>query len=113
MDVLYALEKATAAEILERLPDPPGYSAVRATLRILEHKGHIRHQEEGLRYAYMPVISKETARRSAWKHLIRTFFEGSAIDAVSAFIDESGSRLSKEELDRLARLIDKARKEGR
>jgi predicted transcriptional regulator len=113
MDVLYAAEWLTAAEVRERMPDPPSYSAVRAQLRILEDKGHVRHEERGPRYVYSPVVSRAKARKSALKALVHTFFDGSPEQAVAALIDESRSRLGKAELDRLADLIAQARKEGR
>jgi predicted transcriptional regulator len=113
MEVLYAADGLTAAEVRERMPDPPGYSAVRALLRILETKGHIRHEERGPRYVYSPVVSRAKARRSALKALVHTFFDDSPEQAVAALIDESRARLGAAELDRLAELIAAARKEGR
>jgi predicted transcriptional regulator len=113
MEVLYAAEGLTAAEVRERMPDAPGYSAVRALLRILEDKGHIRHEERGPRYVYSPVVSRAKARKSALKSLVQTFFDGSPEQAVAALIDESRSKLGTAELDRLAHLIAEARKEGR
>ena len=113
MDVLYRLGRATAAEIHQSIPDPPSYSAVRAMLRILEAKGHIRHEAQDLRYVYLPVVAREKARRSAVKHLLQTFFEGSPEEAVATLLDVSAGDLSREELDRMAALIEKARKEGR
>lgn len=113
MEVLYAAEGLTAAEVRERMPDPPGYSAVRAQLRILEEKGHIRHEERGPRYVFSPVISRAKARKSALKALVQTFFDGSPEQAVAALIDDSRSKLGAAELDRLAALIAEARKEGR
>jgi BlaI family transcriptional regulator, penicillinase repressor len=113
MDVLYRLGKATAAEIHRDLPDPPSYSAVRAMLRVLEEKGHIRHEAQDLRYVFMPVVAREKARRSALKHLLDTFFEGSPAQAMATLLDVSASDLSPEEFDRLTALIEKARKEGR
>lgn len=113
MEVLYASDALTAAEVRERMPDPPGYSAVRALLRILEEKGHIRHEERGPRYVYSPVVSRAKARKSALKQLVQTFFDGSPEQAVAALIDESRSKLGAAELDRLAELIAEARKEGR
>ena len=113
MDVLYRLGRATAAEIHESIPDPPGYSAVRAMLRVLEEKGHIRHEEKDLRYVFLPVVPREKARRSAVAHMLETFFDGSAEQAVATLLDVSARNLSKEKLDRLASLIEQARKEGR
>jgi BlaI family penicillinase repressor len=113
MDIIYARGQATAAEVLEGLPDPPGYSAVRAMLRVLEEKGHLRHEPRGPRYVFLPTVPREKARRSALKQLLRTFFDDSTEQAVAALLDLSASKLSGDELDRLARLIDEARREGR
>jgi predicted transcriptional regulator len=113
MDVLYRLGRATAAEILENLPDPPGYSAVRAMLRVLEEKKHIRHEEKDLRYVFMPVVTRDKARRSAVRYMLDTFFDGSPEQAVATLLDVSGATLSTDEFDRLAELIEKARQEGR
>lgn len=113
MEVLYAAEGLTAAEVRERMPEPPGNSAVRALLRILEDKGHVRHEERGPRYVYTPVVSRARARRSALKALVATFFDGSPEQAVAALIDESRTKLGAAELDRLAALIADARKAGR
>ncbi len=113
MEILYGATGLTAAEVRERMPDPPGYSAVRALLRILEEKGHVRHEERGPRYVFSPVVSRAKARRSAMKALVETFFGGSPEQAVAALIDESHAKLSNAELDRLAALIAAARKEGR
>jgi len=112
MDILYQRGKATAQEILDAMPDPPTYSAVRAKLRVLEEKGHIRHKEEGLRYVYLPVVGRETARASALRHMVSTFFQGSVQDTVAALLDLSSANLKGEELDRIADLIEQARKEG-
>jgi predicted transcriptional regulator len=111
MDILYRRGRATAAEIHEALPDPPTYSAVRAKLRVLEEKGHVRHEEEALRYVYVPTVARDTARRSALRHLVSTFFEGSVEQAVAALVDLSASNLSREELDRISNLIEEAKKE--
>jgi predicted transcriptional regulator len=113
MDALYAAEGLTAAEVRARMPEAPSYSAVRALLRILEDKGHIRHEERGPRYVYSPVVSRAKARRSALKSLVRTFFDDSPEQVVAALIDESRGKLGPAELDRLAKLIAEARKEGR
>ena len=110
MDILYQKGRATAAEIQEALPDPPTYSAVRAKLRVLEEKGHIRHEEEALRYVFAPTASRAQATRSALAHLVDTFFEGSTELAVAALLD---GKLSHQELDRLSILIQAAKKEGR
>jgi predicted transcriptional regulator len=111
MDVIYARGQATAADVVTDLPDAPSYSAVRALLRILEEKGHLRHQQEGTRYIYLPMVPRDRARRSAMRNLVRTFFDGSAAQAAAALLDQA--KLSDEEFDRLAALIAKARKEGR
>jgi predicted transcriptional regulator len=113
MEVIYRRGQATSAEVLEDLPDPPSYSAVRAMLRILEEKGHLRHEQEGPRYVFLTTVPREQARRSALKQLVRTFFEGSTEQAVAALLDLSSRKLSDAELDRLARVIDRARQEGR
>lgn len=111
MDILYSLGRATAAEVLERLPDPPSYSAVRAMLRILEEKGHLAHAQDGPRYVYAPTVAPEQARKTALRHVLGTFFDGSPARAMAALIREGD--LSDSELDRLAGLIDDARREGR
>ena len=111
MDVIYRMKRATAALILSELPDPPSYSAVRAMLRVLEEKGHLRHEEQGARYVFLPTVPREKARRSALKQLVRTFFDDSTEQAVAALLDLRTARLSSEELNRLAKLIDDARKE--
>ena len=113
MDIIYQLAQATAAEVLENLPDPPSYSAVRAMLKILEDKGHLRHKQQGPRYVFLPKVSREKAKRSAVKHLLQTFFDGSAASAVATLLDVSRSDLSNADLDRLNRLISQAQKEGR
>ncbi len=113
MDVVYRHGEATAAEVLDGLADPPSYSAVRAHLRILEDKGHLAHTQDGPRYVYHPTVAPEKARRSALRHVVRTFFDGSAEQAVAALLDEGGKSLSDGELDRLASLIENARTEGR
>ena len=110
MDVLYRLGRATAHEVLDALPGRPTSSTVRTQLRVLEEKGHVRHEEEGLRYVYVPAVPRHTARRSALKHLVDTFYEGSTAKVVQALI--GNERLPDEELDRIAALVDKARKEG-
>ena len=110
MDILYSRGRATAAEIHEAMADPPTYSAVRAKLRVLEEKGHVRHEEEALRYVYLPTVARDTARRSALRHMVSTFFEGSVEEAVAALLDLSAARLSEEELDRIATLVKQAGK---
>ena len=112
MDILYARGRATAAEIHEALPDAPTYSAVRAKLRVLEEKGHVRHEEEALRYVYVPTLARETARRSALRHVVSTFFEGSVEQAVAALLDLSSAKLTDRELDRIAGLVEEAKKES-
>ena len=111
MDVVYQRGEATAAEVLDALPDPPSYSAVRALLRVLEGKGHVRHRRQGPRYVFLPTVARETARRSALARVVQTFFDGSNQAAVAALIDQSS--LSRADLDRLEHLIDRARQEGR
>jgi predicted transcriptional regulator len=113
MDILYRESRATAGEVLERLPDPPGYSAVRAMLRVLENKGHLTHVLEDGRYVYQPVLPREKARKSALKNLLQTFFDGSPEKAVAALLSDSKSRLTENEVENLTRLIAEARKEGR
>ena len=112
LDILYQRGQATAAEVQSALPEPPSYSAVRALLRILEEKGHVRHEQDGPRYVYLPTVPRDNAQRSAMRHLLQTFFEGSAEQAISALLDDSSAKLSPAELDRLARMIDTARKSG-
>jgi len=113
LDILYTRGRATAAEILESLPDPPSYSATRALLRVLEQKGHVRHEEDGPRYVFLPRVSRQRASVTALRHVLNTFFDGSAVAAATALVDGSASKLSAEELDRLEALIEKARKEGK
>jgi len=110
MDILYRRGRATAAEIHEAMADAPTYSAVRAKLRVLEEKGHIRHQEEALRYVYLPTVTRDSARRSALRHVVSTFFEESVEDAMAALLDLSAAKLKDEDLDRIARMIEQARK---
>jgi predicted transcriptional regulator len=112
MDVLYRVGKASAAEVRASLPSPPSDSAVRALLRILEEKGHIRHDLDGPRYVYIPTVKRDTAKRSALEHLVNTFFDGSASQVMAALL-ESPRDLGDEELARLRRLIDAAKKEGK
>jgi BlaI family penicillinase repressor len=112
MDILYQRGRASGAEIHAALPDRPSYSAVRAKLRVLEEKGHARHEEEALHYVYLPTVPRERAKRSALSHMLDTFFEGSTEQAVAALLDLSSAKLSGEELDRLARLIAEAKAKG-
>jgi predicted transcriptional regulator len=113
MDIIYELKEATASQVLERLPSPPGYSAVRALLRVLEQKGHLSHRQDGPRYVFTPTLPRERARRSALRHLLKTFFDNSTEDAVAALLNISEDNLSAEDLQRLAELIEKAQREGR
>jgi predicted transcriptional regulator len=113
MDAVYRLGQATAADVLENMPDPPGYSAVRTMLRLLEEKGYLRHDQDGPRYVYVPTLSRDKARESALKQLVQTFFDNSTEQTVAALLDMSKSKMSGEELERLSKLIEKDRKEGR
>ena len=113
MDSVYRRGRATAAEVLEDLPDPPSYSAVRTMLRLLEEKGHLEHQQDGPRYVYLPMVPRENARKTALQHLVSTFFNGSAEQAMAALLELNDSELTEEQLDRLKRLIEDARTEGR
>ncbi|MDD8015700.1 MAG: BlaI/MecI/CopY family transcriptional regulator [Acidobacteriota bacterium] len=113
MDIIYALDGATALQVLERLPVPPCYSAVRALLRILERKGHLTHHREGPRYVFSPVLPREKARKSALRHLVKTFFDDSAEDVVAALLDISEAGLTEDEYRRLLELVNRARREGR
>ena|SRR2546429_2197558 len=112
MDILFRRGRATASEVMADLSGDPSYSTVRTQLRVLEEKGHVRHEEEGLRYVYVPVVARHTARKSALKHLLDTFFDGSTEKAVAALLGGEATRLSEAEFDRLAELIARARKEG-
>jgi BlaI family penicillinase repressor len=113
MDVLHRLQRASAAQVQLEMPDPPSYSAVRAHLRILEDKGHIRHIVDGPRYLFEPTAEREKGRASAVRHLVRTFFDGSTEDAMVALLDASDTKLSKKQKDDLFKRIAEARKEGR
>lgn len=113
MDVLHARGQATAAEVLAALPDPPSYSAVRALLRILEEKGHVRHHRDGARYVYLPRVSKEAARKSALRRVVSTFFQGSVTQAMAALLESSDAEISDSELEKLQQIIKQAKKEGR
>jgi predicted transcriptional regulator len=112
MDILYKLERASVGQVLSKLADKLSYSTVRAQLRVLEEKGHVRHEEHGLRYVYVPAVPRDVARRSALRHLVETFFDGSTEKVVAALLGGEVARISPEELDRLARLIAKGRKES-
>jgi predicted transcriptional regulator len=113
IDILYRRGRATAAEVMVELPGQPTYSTVRTQLRVMEEKGHVRHEEDGQRFVYMPTAPRGAVRKSALKHLVDTFFEGSAEQTVAALLGGDASRISEEELDRIAELIRKARKEAR
>jgi predicted transcriptional regulator len=113
MDILHRRGRATAHEVLEDLAEPPSYSAVRTFLRLLEERGHIRHDQDGPRYVYTPIVARRDAQRSAIAHLVYTFFDGSVEDAVATLVESSKPRLSPVELDRIASLVAKAKKEGR
>ena len=112
LDILYQRGQATAADVQTALPEPPSYSAVRALLRILEEKGHVRHEQDGPRYVYLPTVAHDNAQRSALRHILQTFFNGSAEQAISALLGDVSGKMSSAELDRLARMIDTARKSG-
>lgn len=111
MDILYQLGRATAGELIKALPGEPSDSTVRTQLRVLESKGHVRHEEDGQKYVYFPVVPRRVVRRSALKHVMNTFFDGSAEKVVAALLGPDGAKLSDEELDRIAELIEKARVE--
>jgi predicted transcriptional regulator len=113
MDIIYKLGQATAAEVLENMPDPPSYSAVRAMLRLLEEKGCLRHDTDGPRYVFVPTLNREKARKSALQQMLHTFFDGSTEEAVATLLNMSRARLSQDELDRLSQMIEEARKRGR
>jgi BlaI family penicillinase repressor len=113
MDILYQRGKSSATDVREAMPKAPSYSAVRAMLRVLEDKGHVRHQAEGLKYVYLPTVTRERAKRSAVKHLLDTFFHDSPEQVVAALLDVSSTRMTREELNRMSEMIDKAKKEGR
>ena len=113
MDAVYRLGRATATDVLAQIPDPPSYSAVRAMLRVLENKGHLRHVLEGKSYVYFPTLARTRASKSALQNMLRTFFDGSTEKAVAALLDISRAELTDEEFVRLSRLIDQARQEGR
>jgi len=113
MDILYRLGSATAAEVQQNLQEAPSYSAVRALLRILEEKGHLKHAYDGPRYVYAPVVSRPVAQKSALKQMVKTFFDGSTSNAVAALLDMSRSDLSEKELNRLAQMVDQAKREGK
>lgn len=113
MDIVYRDNEVTVADVRARLPDPPGYSAVRALMRVLEEKGYLKHRSRGPRYVYSPTIGRERAKTTALKHLLQTFFDDSAEGLVAALIDLSGPKLSDEDFERLARLIEQSRRESK
>jgi predicted transcriptional regulator len=113
MDFLFEKERASVAEVMDGIADPPSYSAVRAMLATLEEKGRVTHVEDGRAYIYQPTMRKETARKGALSHLLKTFFDGSTEKAVAALLDLKGDKLSEQELERVAKLVDEARREGR
>jgi BlaI family transcriptional regulator, penicillinase repressor len=110
MDILYRRGRATAGEVMQDLTGEPSYSTVRAQLRVLNDKGHVRYEEQGLRYVYLPIVPRHEVRQAALKHIVETFFEGSTQKVVAALLGSEGSRVSREELDRIAELVEKARK---
>jgi predicted transcriptional regulator len=112
MDILFRRGRATAADVMAELPNDPSYSTVRTQLRVLEQKGHVRHEQDGLRFIYTPIVARQTARKSALRHVIETFFDGSPEKAVAALLGGEATKLSDDELDRIASLISKARKDG-
>jgi predicted transcriptional regulator len=113
MDAVYRLGRASVTDVMDNIPDPPSYSAVRAMLGILENKGHLRHEQEGAKYVYLPTLAREKARKSALKSLVQTFFDGSSREAIAALLEMPDGKLSKDELQALGDLIEKAKKEGR
>ncbi|HEY1912627.1 MAG TPA: BlaI/MecI/CopY family transcriptional regulator [Vicinamibacterales bacterium] len=112
MDILYRRGRASAAEVMEELTGEPNYSTVRTQLRVLEEKGHVRHDEDGVRFVYLPAVPRNAARKSALKHLVETFFDGSAEQVVAAVLGGEASHLSDDDLKRIAELVAKARKDG-
>ena len=113
MEILYQRGRASASEIREAMEDAPSYSAVRAVLRVLEEKGHVKHQAEELKYVYVPTVNRDKAKRSAVKHLLQTFFNDSPKQIVAALLDVSSRRLTREELDQMADMIENAKREGK
>ena len=113
MDIIYEAGRATAAEVRDAMGSPPSYSAVRATLRVLEEKGHLKHRQDGPRYVFLPTVPRDRASRSALRHLVKTFFDGSTHNTVAALLDLQASHLSRDELVRLTKLIEEAKKQGR
>jgi predicted transcriptional regulator len=113
MDALYRLGRATANEILDGIPGAPSYSTIRAQLRVLEEKGHVRHEDQGLRYLYVPTVPRHAARKTALKHLVDTFFDGSSANLVTALLGRDATKLSEEELERIAEIVKAARSDSR
>jgi predicted transcriptional regulator len=113
MDALYTLGEATVGEVMEKMPDPPSYSAVRATLRVLEEKGHVKHKQDGPRYLYLPTVSRDKAQSNALKHLVGTFFGGSVEQAVMALLSMPETKMSEDQLEKLAEQVRQAEEEGR
>ena len=113
MEILYRHGKVSVSQVMEAMEDAPGYSAVRAMMRVLEEKGHVRHRAEGLKYVYVPTVARDKAKRSAVKHLLDTFFADAPHKVVAALLDVSSTRLTGEELDRMSEMIDQVRKEGK
>ena len=112
MDILYRLGRATAEEVMHEMSGSPSYSTVRTQLRVLEEKGHVRHEEQGRRFVYMPSLARATARKSALRHVVSTFFEGSVEQVVAALLGGDAARISDDELERIAALIKKAKRGG-
>jgi predicted transcriptional regulator len=113
MDILYRLGRATAGDVMEALSGDPTYSTVRTQLRVLEEKGHVRHEDHGLKYVYFPAVPRTAARKSALRHLVDTFFDGSAEHAVAALLGGEGARLSDEELERISEMVKQAGRAGK
>ncbi len=113
LDILYRQGKATASEVKDAMTDPPSYSGVRGMLRVLEEKGHVKHENDGLKYVYTPVVNPDKAKKSAVKHLVETFFKDAPDQVVAALLDVSSKRLTREELDRMSEMIEKAKREGK
>ncbi|MEP7052130.1 MAG: BlaI/MecI/CopY family transcriptional regulator [Pseudomonadota bacterium] len=113
MDIVYRLGRASAQDVLDNLAEPPSYSAVRALLRLLEERGHVKHVEEGTRYVFLPAVARGEARKKALAHVVSTFFGGSVEQAMLTLVESSRAKLSSEELDRLAEVVERARQEGK
>ena len=113
MDIVFRQGRVTAQEVMAEMADPPSYSAVRSTLSILENKGHLTHEQQGNRYVYLPTVDPKAARATALEHVLTTFFDGSAAEVVTALLEERKTKLAKQELDKMSKLITEARREGR